>query len=336
MGADTNSICPNILFYPMSWQPSATIKQVQSRAQLLAQIRAFFYERNVMEVETPLLSHATITDPQLSPFTTTFLDPSSPEPKTLYLQTSPEFAMKRLLCAGSGDIYQLCKAFRNEESGRYHNPEFTILEWYRVNFDHHQLMDEVDTLLQTTLNTCQAERNTYQKAFMQHLNIDPLSADLAALKQLAHVHGFGNIGAHETNPDTLLQLLFSHCVEPRIGQENPIFIYDFPASQAALARISSENKRVAERFEVYFKGVELANGFHELSDPKEQRERFEKEHNQIRAEQQIRPIDKNLLAALEHGLPNCSGVALGIDRLLMLKSEQTDIKDVLTMDISNA
>lgn len=288
-----------------------------------------------MEVETPLLSQATITDPQLFPFTTTFIDPSSPIPKTLYLQTSPEYAMKRLLCAGSGDIYQLCKAFRNEEAGRYHNPEFTILEWYRVGFDNHQLMNEVDALLQATLNTDQAERDTYQNVFISNLGVDPLSADLAALKALAQSRGFDNIAEYETNPDTLLQLLFSHCVEPNIGKKRPIFIYDFPASQAALARISNKDERVAERFEVYFKGFELANGFHELNDPKEQRARFEKERDHADLAQ-TRQIDEFLLAALEHGLPDCSGVALGIDRLLMLKSEKAKIKDVLTMDISNA
>jgi lysyl-tRNA synthetase class 2 len=319
----------------MNWQPNATLKQIQSRAQLLAQIRTFFNERQVMEVETPLLSQATITDPQLFPFTTTFIDPSSPIPKTLYLQTSPEYAMKRLLCAGSGDIYQLCKAFRNEEAGRYHNPEFTILEWYRVGFDNHQLMNEVDALLQATLNTDQAERDTYQNVFISNLGVDPLSADLAALKALAQSRGFDNIAEYETNPDTLLQLLFSHCVEPNIGKKRPIFIYDFPASQAALARISNKDERVAERFEVYFKGFELANGFHELNDPKEQRARFEKERDHADLAQ-TRQIDEFLLAALEHGLPDCSGVALGIDRLLMLKSEKAKIKDVLTMDISNA
>ena len=243
--------------------------------------------------------------------------------------------MKRLLCAGSGDIYQLCKAFRNEEAGRYHNPEFTILEWYRVGFDNHQLMNEVDALLQATLNTDQAERDTYQNVFISNLGVDPLSADLAALKALAQSRGFDNIAEYETNPDTLLQLLFSHCVEPNIGKKRPIFIYDFPASQAALARISNKDERVAERFEVYFKGFELANGFHELNDPKEQRARFEKERDHADLAQ-TRQIDEFLLAALEHGLPDCSGVALGIDRLLMLKSEKAKIKDVLTMDISNA
>ena len=321
----------------MSWQPNASLTLIQERAELLALIRAFFAELSVMEVETPLLSQATITDPQLFPFTTTFADPSSPESKELYLQTSPEYAMKRLLCAGSGDIYQLCKAFRNEESGRYHNPEFSILEWYRVGFDHHQLMDEVDELLQAMLNTAQAERYTYQQVFMQHLDIDPLSADLKLLKTLANAHGFDNIAKDETNPDTLLQLLFSHRVETQIGLTRPAFVYNFPANQAALARISNEDKRVAERFEVYFKGVELANGFHELSDVKEQRERFEKEHRQLLEQgHPTRPLDHNLLGALAHGLPDCSGVALGIDRLLMLKTTQTHIKDVLTMNISNA
>jgi lysyl-tRNA synthetase class 2 len=321
----------------MNWRPSATLKQIKERAKLLTTIRLFFDERNVMEVETALLSQATITDPQLFPFKTTFVDPSSPAPKTLYLQTSPEYAMKRLLCADSGDIYQMCKAFRNEESGRYHNPEFSILEWYRVGFDHYDLMHEVDELLQITLGTTEAERRTYQQVFVQYLDIDPLSADLESLKQVAISHGFDNIACEETNPDILLQLLFSHCVEPHIGLEKPVFIYHFPASQAALARISNEDKRVAERFEVYFKGIELANGFHELSDAREQRQRFENERTDINSlKQPLRAIDEHLLAALEHGLPDCAGVALGIDRLLMLKSKQDSIKDVLTMNISNA
>ncbi|TDF36516.1 elongation factor P--(R)-beta-lysine ligase [Alteromonadaceae bacterium M269] len=321
----------------MNWKPSAEIAEIRARAQLLTDIRHFFSAKDVLEVETPLLSQATITDPFLFPFTTDFSSPFATQSQTLYLQTSPEYAMKRLLCAGIGDIFQICKAFRNEESGHYHNPEFSILEWYRIDFDHHQLMSEVDELLQRVLACLPAEKQTYQEAFEAHLSIDPLTADLSTLKQVATEHGFENIAENETDIDVLLQLLFSHCVEPKIGQDKPIIIYGFPASQAALARLSKEDPRVAERFEVYFKGIELANGFHELKNPQEQRERFENDIAKIKhLYGTTRPIDENLLSALENGLPDCSGVALGIDRLLMLKTGASHIKDVLTMSVSNA
>jgi lysyl-tRNA synthetase class 2 len=320
-----------------AWQPTTSHQARQARAELLRTIREFFYSRDVMEVDTPLLSHGTVTDEHLDAFETQFNFANSGEPTTLYLQTSPEYAMKRLLCAQSGSIYQLCKAFRHEGEGRWHNPEFTMLEWYRLGFDHFALMDEVDALLMATLNTSSSDKLTYQNAFITYLDIDPLNTSDEALLKAMKQH---NIDIHQPQMlsfDSKLQLLFSYCIEPQIGMKKPCFVYDFPASQAALAKISPRDSRVAERFEVYFKGAELANGFNELSAFEEQRIRFEKD-NQKRQSAGLatKPLDEHFLNALEAGLPDCAGVALGIDRLLMLKINATHIKDVINFPVSRA
>ncbi|MEO0889863.1 MAG: elongation factor P--(R)-beta-lysine ligase, partial [Pseudomonadota bacterium] len=211
------------------------------------------------------------------------------------------------------------KAFRNEENGRHHNPEFTMLEWYRIGFDHHKLMDEMDDLLQLVLKCGAAERMTYQQAFIDVLGVCPLEGSMQDLKVVAAKLGLSDIAEPEEDRDTLLQLLFSIGVEAKIGQQVPAFVYDFPASQAALAKINPQDNRVADRFEVYFKGIELANGFHELDNPKEQLARFEQD-NAKRLEMGLKPqpIDYHLIGALEAGLPDCAGVALGVDRLIML------------------
>lgn len=301
------------------WQPTASIEQLRQRANVLAQIRRFFAERNVLEVDTPAMSHATVTDIHLNTFQTEFIGPGYADGSKLYLMTSPEFHMKRLLAAGSGCIYQINKAFRNEENGRFHNPEFTMLEWYRVGFDHHKLMDEMDALLQVVLECGQAERMTYQQAFIDVLGVCPLEGTMAELKLAAEKLGLSDIAQPEEDRDTLLQLLFSIGVEGKIGQSAPAFVYDFPASQAALAKINQQDSRVADRFEVYFKGIELANGFHELDDPQEQLKRFEQDNTKrIEMGLSAQPIDHHLIAALKSGLPECAGVALGVDRLIML------------------
>jgi lysyl-tRNA synthetase class 2 len=245
--------------------------------------------------------------------------------------------MKRLLCAGSGAIYQICKSFRNEETGQFHNPEFTMLEWYRPGFNHLQLMTEIDELIQLILGCDKAERVTYQDIFKQHLQCDPLTATLADLKTLANRHGYAELAATENNKDTLLMLLFSQHVEPHIGQNRPCFVMDFPASQAALAKISPTTPLVAERFELYFQGIELANGFHELTDGAEQLRRFE-EDNVKRQNRglEMMPIDQNFLAAINFGLPACAGVALGIDRLLMLALRCSKINQVIAFENSRA
>ncbi|MCZ8529440.1 elongation factor P--(R)-beta-lysine ligase [Alteromonas sp. PRIM-21] len=319
------------------WQPTTTHDARVARAELLRTIREFFYARNVLEVDTPLLSNGTVTDEHLDAFDTQFNFASSGKPSKLYLQTSPEYAMKRLLCAGSGSIYQVCKAFRHEGEGRWHNPEFTMLEWYRLGYDHFALMDEVDALLQETLNTASADKMTYQQAFQHYLNIDPLSADDEILLGAMEQHHIDIHAPQSLSYDSKLQLLFSYVIEPKIGIERPCFVYNFPASQAALAKLSSADERVAERFEVYYQGAELANGFHELSAANEQRLRFETD-NEKRKENGLptKPIDENFLSALDTGLPACAGVALGVDRLLMLKTGASHIKEVINFNVSRA
>ena len=285
------------------------------RAKTLAKIRAFFAKRNIVEVETPLLSHATNPTPHLASFSI----------NDLYLQTSPEFAMKRLLAAGSGDIYQICKAFRKGELGRLHNPEFTILEWYRVGFNHHDLMAEVNEFLQTIINTPPAKQFTYEKIFSDFCQINPHTATTQQLKAIAQ----DRLSITTLQQDDWLQLLFTHLIEPQLGFEQPVFIYDFPPTQAMLAKIRPENPTVASRFEIYYKGIELANGFHELNDLQEQQKRFTQD---LTKRQQLNlppvPLDKNFLAALPN-LPDCSGVACGIDRLLLHIAAMTSVDEVL-------
>lgn len=317
-----------------NWQPSASIDTLKQRAKIIHNIRQFFAERNVLEVETPLLATSGVTDLHLENLTTTFNGPGFHQGLELYLQTSPEYAMKRLLAAGSGCIYQITKAFRNDESGRFHNPEFTMLEWYRVGFDHFALMAETEALLRQVLQCPAAQQLTYQQAFLQYTAIDPLNTTTAALKAFLKRHNQNDMAECLNTQTDLLQWIFSDFIEPNIGQKTPCFIYHFPAAQASLARLSKADPNVAERFEVYFKGIELANGFHELTDKDEQLKRFEQD-NQLRQShgKSSKPIDRYLLAALEHGLPDCAGVALGIDRLIMLALAQTEIKHSLSFDL---
>ena len=323
------------MFEQTQWQPSASIKNLLTRAKLIEEIRRFFTDRGLLEVETPVLSEFGVTDVHLATFSTEFISPFGEQSKTLWLSTSPEYHMKRLLAAGSGPIFQIGKVFRNEEAGNRHNPEFTMLEWYRPHFDMYRLINEVDDLLQQILECPPAESMSYQFAFQQYVGLDPLSADLSELAEKAKKHQL--IGAENENRDTLLQFLFSTVVEPQIGQEAPVGVYHFPASQAALAQISSEDLRVAERFEFYYKGLELANGFHELSDAREQLRRFQQDNLQReKMGLPARAIDTRLLAALQAGIPNCSGVALGVDRVLMIAMGTESIKDVISFAIDNA
>ena len=323
------------MFEQTQWQPSASIKNLLTRAKLIEEIRRFFTDRGLLEVETPVLSEFGVTDVHLSTFSTEFISPFGEQSKTLWLSTSPEYHMKRLLAAGSGPIFQIGKVFRNEEAGNRHNPEFTMLEWYRPHFDMYRLINEVDDLLQQILECPPAESMSYQFTFQQYVGLDPLSADLAELVEKAKKHQL--MGAENESRDTLLQFLFSAVVEPQIGQEAPVVVYHFPASQAALAQISSEDLRVAERFEFYYKGLELANGFHELSDAREQLRRFQQDNLQReKMGLPARAIDTRLLSALQAGIPNCSGVALGVDRLLMIAMGAEHIKEVISFAIDNA
>jgi lysyl-tRNA synthetase class 2 len=315
------------------WRPSAALNELRLRADILKNVRAFFAAREVLEVETPLMCRASVTDPYIDSIPAFYQAHPQGKPQQFYLQTSPEYAMKRLLAAGSGSIFQLCKAFRQAENGRLHNPEFTMLEWYRTEFTHLQLMDEVDALLQTILHTAPADKMTYRELFLSHLAIDVHHATHESLQSCAKAHNI-NIKDDITDCDTWLTLLLTHCIEPQLGVTKPCIIYNFPASQAALARINPDGLTAA-RFEVYYQGMELANGFHELQDVKEQRHRFEL-NNAARISQQLdtMPIDELFLAALQNGLPDCAGVALGIDRLIMLAAGKPSIHAVTSFDIS--
>jgi lysyl-tRNA synthetase class 2 len=314
------------------WRPTASLDALRVRADTLATLRAFFADRGLLEIETPLLSAATVTDLHLHSLALTV---GVDDGQTMYLQTSPEFAMKRLLAGGCGPIYQISRAFRGAEAGRRHNPEFTLLEWYRPGWDHHRLMDEIDELLAAVLGTQPGERLTYAQAFERHAGVDPHGARQTELER--RVRDLGVQGVTDLERDDLLNLLLTHIVEPNLGRGRPTFIHDYPASQAALSRIRPGEPPLAERFEVFVAGVELANGYHELADPAEQRHRFEADLSERsrRGLPEV-PIDHRLLAALEAGLPDCAGVALGVDRLVMLKAGTDDISDVIAFPIDRA
>ncbi|CAA0099725.1 Elongation factor P--(R)-beta-lysine ligase [Halioglobus japonicus] len=313
----------------MHWQPAASLAIIRQRAELLSRLRRFFSDRGVLEVETPLLCSNGITDPSIEPFTVPCGEALT-QPR--FLQTSPEYAMKRLLAAHGEPIFQIARAFRDGEAGSRHNPEFSLLEWYRPGFDHHQLMDEVGQLLNDCLGARAVETFSYRQLFLQRLQVDPFTASSAELERIARRHI--DPGSMVGDRDMWLELLMSHLLEPQLGDGTLSFVYDYPASQAALARVvSAGDVSVGQRFELYVDGVELANGYCELTDATQQRQRFERD-NAVRCErgQLERPIDGYLLAAMDHGLPSCSGVALGIDRLLMLMTGAPCIQDVLAFD----
>lgn len=321
-----------------NWQPNATIINLKKRSLIISKIRKFFFKRNVLEVETPCLSKNTVTDVNICSFKTKYFKYGKKYSKTLYLNTSPEFHMKRLLAAGIGAIYQICHVFRNEEFGRYHNPEFTMLEWYRPSYNMYNLMEEVNALFKYILKCKDADILSYQQIFMNYLKIDPLSNDETKLFKIAEKFGIKNvIPLKKENKDSILQLLFTLGIESKIGKKKPIFIYHFPASQAALSTINQKDKRVSERFEVYYKNIEIANGFFELTNEKEQKKRFDLD-NVLRKKANLpkQKIDLNFLNALNYGLPNCSGVALGIDRLIMLALNTSCIQEVLSFSVEKS
>jgi len=312
------------------WQPTASRQALEARARLLTQIRQFFADRGVLEVEVPLLAAATVTDPHIDSIQ------ASCNGRPCYLQTSPEFAMKRLLASGSGPIYSLGKAFRNGESGRRHNPEFTMLEWYRPGFDDHRLMDEVEALIGSVLPLPEVQRLSYRELFLRYLDIDPHRVELGQLKGLARQQV--EIDWEDDNRDTWLDMLITHAIEPQLGA-GLTFIYDYPASQAALARVCEDDRGqpVARRFEAYVGGMELANGYWELTDSQEQARRFQADLTRRQAlGLAVYPEDQRLLAALAAGLPDTAGVALGVDRLLMLATGADSLQEVLAFPFSRA
>ncbi|MDT8384063.1 MAG: EF-P lysine aminoacylase EpmA [Gammaproteobacteria bacterium] len=323
------------------WRPTASLASLRQRAELLAALRRYFAAQGVLEVETPLLVSAGATDPHIPSFSLSDSAASTGQaavPPRRYLNTSPEFAMKRLLAAGAGPIFQVCKAFRAGEQGRHHNPEFSLLEWYRPGFDHHQLMQEVDTLVSQLAEGLRefgpVQYLSYHDCFQQQLGLDPHTATMAQLRDGAAQAGLpGVAGLADDDRDGWLDLLMSFCVQPQLGRGHLCFIYDYPESQAALARVRPGTPAVAERFELFIDGIELANGFHELQDAAEQRARFEADLAQRRAEgQEPMVIDERLLGALEAGLPACAGVALGLDRLLMVLGGGQHVREVLSFD----
>ena len=325
----------------MSWQPTLSWENAQKRARILKRIRQFFSDRDVLEVETPALSLGTVTDVHLDALSSRYnflANSNDKESVDLYLQTSPEFHMKRLLASGYGCIFQIAKAFRHEEAGRYHNPEFTMLEWYRLGYDHFELMNEVGLLLQEVLHCSEPEQITYQQVFIEYVGIDPLVAKQECLLSIIKEHNkISDWLIAETDNDILLQFIFSEIIEPKIGNAKPCFVYNFPQSQASLAKICPVDTRVAQRFECYFKGVELVNGFNELTDADSQAQRFHEDNQQrVKLGMIAKPIDNNFIAALEHGLPQCSGVALGIDRLIMLALHATHIEQVISFSIDQS
>ena len=315
------------------WRPSATRAALEQRAALLARVREFFAARGVLEVDTPLLVNSPVSDVHIAS-ATVGLDTGPP----LFLHTSPEYAMKRLLASGAGDIYQICRVVRGNERGRLHNPEFTLIEWYRVGFSLGALMDEVEALVRALLGSAaaarRAERLSYREAFERELALDPFLAPDATLLEAARRHGFASQGGGR---DELLEFLMGVAVGPRLGRGALTFIHGYPASQAALARLDPQDARAALRFELYCEGVELANGFHELQSAPEQRARFERDNGERRrAGLPVRPPDERLLAALAAGLPDCAGVALGFDRTVMLALGAAHIDEVLSFPTARA
>ena len=323
------------------WRPTTSLDVLKLRASILVRIRAFFARLGVLEVDTPVLSRAASTDPALSSFKTCYHGPGAQQDEHCCGHTSVESPMKRLIAAGIGSIYQLCKVFRDGESGAQHNPEFTLLEWYRTGFDHLDLMDEVERLIRDaladSLPIASVQHWRYRDLFIEIAAIDPFSATAAELRAALHSnHDVTAVGLSLDDRDAWLDLLLTHVIVPRLGT-GLVFIRDYPASQAALARLRHGSPPVAARFEVYLDGIELANGFHELADALQQRQRFEVELERRRdsGDEMVR-MDEKLLSALSAGLPNCAGVALGIDRLLMLASHSKRIQDVIAFPFDKA
>ena len=318
------------------WKPNADVRTLQLRASLLAIVRDYFRTSNVMEVETPVLARATATDVHIQSLRTRIAGQGE-----FYLQTSPEYAMKRLLATGAGDIYQIARVFRDGEHGTLHNPEFTLIEWYRRGFDSMALMHDAAQLLERLLTPHRALRApdwlTYSEAMRKHAGLEPASANVEELKACLASHQISLPRGMAADRDAYLDLILSTVVSPQLGRGGLTFLHEYPASQAALARLKASDPSVAERFEIYLEGIELANGFHELANAAEQRARFEADLKLRRSRAlHAPPIDERLLQALGFGLPDCSGIALGFDRVVMLAGGAAKIEQVLAFSIERA
>ena len=314
----------------VNWQPGASLATLRQRAKLLSTVRKFFADRDILEIETPLLSSATATDVHLTSLTTKLTNLI--ESKTYFLQTSPEFAMKRLLANDVGPIFQICKAFRGDSPTSLHNPEFSILEWYRPGFAMEKLMDEVADLIDATIGVSKITRLSYLEIFKGKLGVNPHVCSLEELAELANSKI--DINSCDLSFSDYLDLVMTTLIEPELPEY--CFVFDYPKSQAALSDVESDadGNVIAKRFELYCRGMEIANGYLELTDPVEQRRRSETD-NANRSDKGLPqlPIDENLIAALDAGMPKTSGVALGLDRLLMVIDEINDIDKALAFSI---
>lgn len=324
--------------YP-AWQPTTTPEMLQLRSDLLWSIRQFFHARGLVEVQTPVLSRDTVIDRHIDPVSLPAAnlglgDLGTPQ---YFLQTSPEFAMKRLLAAGMKNIYQVAQVFRSAERGMFHNPEFTMVEWYRCGDDLAASVRLLRELIQDALNIGEVAVSSYQQAFQQYADCDPLAADVATLCEVACANKLGVDGQWSQDRDDWLNLIFSEVVQPQLGHPAPHIVTHYPASQSALARVSPEDARTAERYELFIQGVELANGYHELLEAEELMAR-----NQTVAAQRAGdgksplPAGSQLVSAMRSGLPACSGCALGLDRLVMVASNARLIDDVIAFPIERA
>ncbi|MEO1994933.1 MAG: EF-P lysine aminoacylase EpmA [Planctomycetaceae bacterium] len=331
--------------------PTATLETLRIRAHVLDSVRQHFRDSGYFEVETPLLSRDTSVDVHLEPYSVPAAPGEGQTTSELFLQTSPEFGMKRLLAAGAQAIFQICRVARRGESGRLHNPEFTMIEWYRAGDTYRDQMRFTESLVRSTvaasddatgmshhLGSAPFAMNSFDEAFARLAGARVLESSTVELRSLAEQHALSAPDSLQLDDrDGWLNLLLSHIVEPHLGQSHPEFIYDYPDSQAALARIRLDQPPVAERFELYIDGIEICNGYDELTDADELRQRIAQQ-NQLRLTEGRRalPTDSRLLDAMDCGLPRCSGVALGFDRLLMLGLRRTTIDDVIAFPISRA
>ena len=310
---------------------------MKKRSVALAKIRHFFADNSVLEVDVPTLSTAAVADCYIDSLQTSIDIPSIGNQQPFFLHTSPEYAMKRLLCAGSGDIYFLGKVYRQGDYSPRHQPEFTMLEWYRLDYSLDNMMEETALVIQLLLGKKTVIKLTYQQAFQQYAHIENIHQASAkeCIATLKHFKIAEVVGVDKDDKSLWEQLVFTEIVEKNLGKDSIACVYEYPAKDSALAKISTNNKLVAERFEVFVNGIELANGYLELQDSAEYLKRFQQDLSQRASQQKtIYPLDENLLEALEKGrLPNCSGVALGFDRLLMLAENKDNIQQVIPFSI---
>ncbi|BGI51617.1 MAG: elongation factor P--(R)-beta-lysine ligase [Buchnera aphidicola (Ceratovacuna japonica)] len=314
------------------------VKDLIYRSKIIFNIRKFFNNLNILEVDTPILSRHAVSDCNIKCFKTNYYDNNINKVIDLWMIPSPEYHMKRLLSLKIGSIYQICHSFRDEELGKYHNPEFTMLELYIVNCNMFELINKVDYFFQKIFYFKKSDIISYKKVFIKYLEIDPFKSNKCTLiKKIIHLKHFHLIkNSKFICKKNLLEILFLIGIEKYLGKERPIFIYHFPSDQALLSSINKKNKKLSDRFEVFFKGIEIANGFYELRDRKDQEKRFKNE-NYIRKKIGLEKIkiDNFFLDALSRGIPKCSGIAIGIDRIIMINLNRNDISKVIPFTINN-